>query len=76
MSNSVGKRRHASLLGSAMERTWKTLTQDPVAWVDVIRLTVGSALALTLAYSLNVSGGFVTVLGVLFIPFMPHTPVL
>ena len=76
MTNSAGKNRHASLLGSATERSWNALTQDSVAWVDVLRLTVGSALALILAYSLNVSGGFVTVLGVLFIPFMPHTPVL
>ena len=76
MRTSIGKRRQASLLGSATIRSWKALTQDSVAWVDVVRLTVGSALALVLAYSLNVSGGFVTVLGVLFIPFMPHTPVL
>ena len=76
MNHLVGKRRRSSLLGSASGRTWKTLTNDPISWVDVLRLTVGAALALTLAYSLSVSGGFVTVLGVLFIPFMPHTPVL
>ena len=78
MSTSASKRRQrqSSLIGSAASRSVKGLTQDPVAWVDVLRLTVGASLALILAYSVGVSGGFVTVLGVLFIPFMPHNPML
>ena len=76
MRSSLRKRRQPGLISSATTRTWQAFRHDPIPWLDVLRLVVGASLALIIAYSLNVSGGFVTVLGVLFIPFMPHNPIL
>ena len=70
MRSSLRKRRQPGLISSATTRTWQALRHDPIPWLDVLRLVVGASLALIIAYSLNVSGGFVTVLGVLFIPFI------
>ena len=71
MTDSTTRTRQQTLIGSSISRSTKALFRDPIPWVAVLRLSVGSALALLIAYSINVSGGFVTVLGVLFIPFMP-----
>ena len=76
MSTSSRRGGHQTLIGSSISRAIDALFRQPIQWVAVLRLVFGTALALVLAYSINVSGGFVTVLGVLFIPFMPHNPLL
>lgn len=76
MSTSSRRGGHQTLIGSSISRAIDALFRQPIQWVAVLRLVFGTALALVLAYSINVSGGFVTVLGVLFIPFMPHNLML
>ena len=58
------------------ERIRSVLRSPPANHRMVIRLMCAATLALLIAYSLGVSGGMVTVIGVLFMPTIPHSVLL
>ena len=74
---SVAHRRHSyDMLGGVLERTNATLFSRDTEWSMVLRFILAALLALAVAYGIGLTGGLVTVIAVLFMPVLPHSPTL
>jgi uncharacterized membrane protein YccC len=66
---------HGMLEGS-LSRMNTTLFRMPIQWDQALRLILAVALSLSIAYGIGLTGGLVTVIAVLFMPSLPHSPSL
>ena len=66
---------HGMLEGS-LGRMFTTLFRHPVPWTQVLRVILATVFSLGLAYGIGLTGGLVTVIAVLFMPVLPHSPSL
>lgn len=65
---------HGMLEGS-ISRMLATF-RGPIPWPEVFRVLLAITLSLAFAYGIGLTGGLVTVIAVLFMPVLPHTPSL
>ena len=73
----VARRRHSyDMLGGVLQRTNATLFSRDTEWSMVLRFIVAALVALAVAYGIGLTGGLVTVIAVLFMPVLPHSPTL
>ncbi len=66
---------HGMLEGS-LARMNATFFRVPIQWDQALRLILAVILSLAVAYGIGLTGGLVTVIAVLFMPSLPHSPSL
>ena len=62
------------MIEGSVDRLNSGLFRIPVDWVQVARYLMATVLAIGIAYGIGLSGGVVTVIAVLFMPALPHSP--
>lgn len=75
ISRSTESLDHGMLEGSLF-RMNTTLFRTRIHWDQALRLILAVLLSLAVAYGIGLTGGLVTVIAVLFMPVLPHSPSL
>jgi uncharacterized membrane protein YccC len=76
MTSLTSHRHSFDMLAGVLNRTNATLFSPNTEWAQVLRFILAALLALAVAYGVGLTGGLVTVIAVLFMPALPHSPTL
>ena len=68
--------RNQGILEGSLGRMNTTYFHETVQWDQVLRFIIAALVALGVAYGIGLTGGLITVIAVLFMPVLPHSPSL